>query len=224
MGTGSVAMNEDCLTLNVFAPTADGSRASASLPVLVWIHGGAFTNGTANASWYDGSNLAARSCVVVTINYRLGAFGFTGADDVGLLDQLAALQWVHANIGNFGGDAGNVTIFGQSVGASCVNTLMATPRAHKFFHRAIGQSGGSMVPLGRPGGGSMLRLDEAERIGLRVMESFGCRTIEEMRALPASDINLRWPRDPMARPFMVVDRAVIPEDRKSTRLNSSHRT
>ncbi|MFZ9954111.1 MAG: carboxylesterase family protein, partial [Ilumatobacteraceae bacterium] len=140
MGTGSVTMNEDCLTLNVFAPTSAASNAPTALPVLVWIHGGAFTNGTAHASWYDGSNLAARGCVVVTVNYRLGAFGFTGADDVGLLDQLAALQWVRDNAARFGGDADNVTIFGESAGGCSVLALMAAPAAEQLFHRTWAMS------------------------------------------------------------------------------------
>ena len=135
MGTGAVAMNEDCLTLNVFAPAR-----TEPLPVLVWIHGGAFTNGTANASWYDGTNLAARGCVVVAINYRLGAFGFSGQADVGLLDQITALEWVRDNIGDFGGDASNVTIFGESAGGCSVLALIAAPRAASLFHRAWAMS------------------------------------------------------------------------------------
>ncbi|MFZ9488678.1 MAG: carboxylesterase family protein, partial [Ilumatobacteraceae bacterium] len=125
MGTADMPMDEQCLTLNVFSPDSP----TALLPVLVWIHGGAFTNGTGNASWYDGSNLASRGCVVVAVNYRLGSFGFTGHTDVGLQDQIAALTWVRNNIQRFGGDADNVTIFGESAGGCSVVALYASPSA-----------------------------------------------------------------------------------------------
>ncbi len=135
MGTGSVPMREDCLTLNVFSP-----EGATRLPVLVWIHGGAFTNGTANATWYDGTNLARRGCVVVAINYRLGAFGFAGRNDVGLLDQITALQWVQENVARFGGDPTNVTIFGESAGGCSVLALFAAPAARSLFARGVAMS------------------------------------------------------------------------------------
>jgi para-nitrobenzyl esterase len=153
MGTGSVPMREDCLTLNVFAP-----EGATHLPVLVWIHGGAFTNGTANAAWYDGSNLARRGCVVVAINYRLGAFGFAGRSDVGLLDQIAALQWVQETIGHFGGDPTNVTIFGESAGGCSVLALFAAPAARSLFARGVAMSP-SIGQLRNPS-----RADESERL------------------------------------------------------------
>ena len=136
MGTGDLPMDEQCLTLNVFAP----QERTRQLPVLVWIHGGAFTNGTAHASWYDGTNLAARGCVVVTINYRLGAFGFAGRTDLGLQDQIAALTWVRTNVESYGGDPSNVTIFGESAGGCSVLALFAAPGARDLFHRGWAMS------------------------------------------------------------------------------------
>ncbi len=140
---------EDCLYLNVWTPGADRRRR----PVLVWIHGGAFVLGAGSQTLYDGSTLARRGdVVVVTINYRLGAFGFLRLRDrfgprlaatgnEGLLDQVAALEWVRDEIEGFGGDPGNVTIFGESAGAMSCATLLGVPRARGLFHRAILQSG-----------------------------------------------------------------------------------
>jgi para-nitrobenzyl esterase len=141
-------MAEDCLTLNVWTPKADGARR----PVLFWIHGGAFVVGSSRNSWYDGSRLAARGdVVVVSINYRLGAWGFLslspfGAEyadsaNLGLLDQVMALQWVRDNIARLGGDPDNVTIFGESAGAASVGALLSMPKAKGLFAKAILQSG-----------------------------------------------------------------------------------
>jgi para-nitrobenzyl esterase len=140
--------SEDCLNLNVTTPGLDGARR----PVLVWVHGGAFTNGTGASPWYDGSSFGARhDCVVVTINYRLGVLGYAHLDDVfgerfagsgnlGLLDQIEALRWVQRNIAAFGGDPDNVTVFGESAGGSAVLSLLAAPAATGLFHRAVAQS------------------------------------------------------------------------------------
>ena len=125
-----IISQEDCLTLNVFAP-----ENADHLPVLVWIHGGGFVNGTGNSTWYDGSKLAQRGCVVVVINYRLGVFGFAGAADLGLQDQIVALQWVQENIQRYGGDSTNVSIFGESAGGTCVVALYAAPAAQSLFVR-----------------------------------------------------------------------------------------
>ena len=139
---------EDCLYLNVFTPSVEGGRKR---PVLVWIHGGAFTVGSASQPLYDGGALAeAGDVVVVTLNYRLGALGFLSLGEAGralgkvanagLLDQLAALKWVQANSAAFGGDAGNVTVFGESAGGTSVCAWLTSPLAEGLFVRAIAQS------------------------------------------------------------------------------------
>ncbi|HVM39790.1 MAG TPA: carboxylesterase/lipase family protein [Acidimicrobiia bacterium] len=147
---GKTATSEaDALTLNVFTPATDG----AARPVLVWLHGGAYLIGMGSTPWYDGTNLARdRDVVVVTINYRLGSLGFlhlgglggeafAGSANCGTLDQVAALRWVQDNIAAFGGDPGNVTVFGESAGGMSVGTLLGMPAARGLFHRAIPQSG-----------------------------------------------------------------------------------
>ncbi|CAM5388073.1 carboxylesterase/lipase family protein [Streptomyces griseomycini] len=135
---------EDCLNLNVWTPAAPG-RAGERLPVMVFVHGGAFRNGAGSLALYDGSRLAADGVVCVTLNYRLGAEGFLllpdGTANLGLLDQIAALRWVRDNIAAFGGDPDNVTVFGQSAGAISVTALMTMPGARGLFRRAITQSG-----------------------------------------------------------------------------------
>jgi para-nitrobenzyl esterase len=151
LGSQELEMSEDCLTLNVWAPTADDAKR----PVMVWIHGGAFLTGTGATPWYDGTSFARNGDVVlVTINYRLGALGFLHLDDIGgesyggsgnlgILDQVAALEWVRDNIEAFGGDPNNVTAFGESAGAMSVGTLLGLPAAKGLFARAIPQSGAS---------------------------------------------------------------------------------
>src|SRR5579864_9632693 len=142
-------MSEDCLGVNVWTPGADDKTR----PVMVWIHGGGFIEGSARNTWYDGAKLAGRGdVVVVTAQYRMGAWGFLDLSDmggqdfgqsgnVGLLDQVAALKWVRENIAAFGGDPSNVTLFGQSAGAGSVGMLMVMPAARGLFHKAIMESG-----------------------------------------------------------------------------------
>ena len=131
---------DDCLNLNIWS-----ADLGAKQPVMVWIPGGMFEFGTAATAWYDGSRFARDGVVCVTINYRIGAEGFLylgeGNANRGLLDQIAALEWVRENIAAFGGDPGNVTIFGESAGAMSVSMLLAMPHAAGLFHRAIAQSG-----------------------------------------------------------------------------------
>ncbi|HEY3638950.1 MAG TPA: carboxylesterase family protein [Rhizomicrobium sp.] len=146
------AQSEDCLYLNVFTPSPDGPKR----PVMVWIHGGAFVIGAGSQSIYDGSRLAAHDVVVVTINYRLGVFGFLSLADAsggsrpgsgaeGLADQIMALHWVRRNISAFGGDPANITIFGESAGAMSVASLLAASPAEGLFHKAILQSGAAHI-------------------------------------------------------------------------------
>ena len=148
-GTLPGPMSEDCLTLNIWSPGADDARR----PVMVWIHGGSFVTGSGSTPWYNGTSFAEQGdVVVVTINYRLGALGFlylaeyageeyATSGNNGLLDQIAALTWVHENIAAFGGNPDNVTLFGESAGAMSIGALLAMPAARGLFKRAILQSG-----------------------------------------------------------------------------------
>lgn len=189
LGAGTVEMSEDCLALNVWTPACDGGRR----PVMVWIHGGAFVNGSGSTPWYDGTSFAARGDVVcVTINYRLGALGFlhlaelggegfASTGNLGLLDQLAALRWVRENIGAFGGDPGNVTVFGESAGAMSIGVLLGMPSAQGLFRRAIPQSGAANHVSGP---------DAATRVALDVLGALGLdRTqLDRLREVPVEAI------------------------------------
>jgi para-nitrobenzyl esterase len=152
MGGTIGEQSEDCLYLNVWTPGCDGAKR----PVMVWIHGGAFVIGAGSQGIYNGRHLAACDVVVVTINYRLGAFGFLalseatdgrapGSGTEGLADQILALHWVKQNIAAFGGDANNVTIFGESAGAMSVSALLTSPAARGLFHKAIAESGAAHI-------------------------------------------------------------------------------
>lgn len=152
MGGSIGEQSEDCLYLNVWTPGCDGAKR----PVMVWIHGGAFVIGAGSQGIYNGRHIAERDVVVVTINYRLGAFGFLGLAEAtggrapgtgaeGLADQILALHWVNRNIAAFGGDADNVTIFGESAGGMSVSALLASPAARGLFHKAIAQSGAGHI-------------------------------------------------------------------------------
>ena len=172
LGGSNQSMDEDCLTLNIFTPDA-----TARLPVMVWIHGGAFVNGSGSVPWYDGSALARRyGVVVVTVNYRLGLLGFTGEDDLGLGDQISALAWVRDNIAEFGGDPESVTVFGESAGGASVIALLAAPSAAGLLHRGI-----AMSP-------SMPQLRSRRRAAEAVEEVLRAARVDhpdELRALPA---------------------------------------
>jgi para-nitrobenzyl esterase len=151
----SQPMSEDCLYLNVWMP---GAAAAPKLPVLVWIHGGGFVSGSGTAEVMDGGKLTKQGVVLVTFNYRLGRFGFfahpalsaespdAAVGNYAFMDQIAALQWVKRNIAAFGGDPGNVTVFGQSAGAESINYLMLAPQAKGLFQKAIVMSGGGRTP------------------------------------------------------------------------------
>ena len=187
LNAGGTRQSENCLSLNVWTPGLDDARR----PVLVWIHGGAFLIGAGSTPVYEGQDLARRGdLVVVTINYRLGALGyihlngvcgeqFHDACNTGLRDQIAALEWVRDNIDRFGGDPGNVTLFGQSAGAMSIGTILGAPRARKLFHRAICQSGAAQHVLSQ---------DQANRIAEAFLEKLGDppRTPEALASIPAS--------------------------------------
>lgn len=218
-------VSEDCLYLNVWTPTGPvARRGSARLPVLVFIHGGAYQGGSGNLPIYDGGALAARGAVVVTINYRVGVFGYFahpalsaesplhGSGNYGMLDQVAALRWVQANIARFGGDPANVTVAGESAGAASVNNLLMTPMARGLFHRAIAFSGASMA-IDTP------TLVEAERTGGAFAEGLGATTAAALRALPAERLTeasaiapAAGGGPPVLRFVPSVDGAVLPAD------------
>jgi para-nitrobenzyl esterase len=177
LGFDDSNMSEDCLNLNVFthnAPTGD-----EKLPVLVWIHGGAYTNGAGSIPWYHGSALAARGAVVVAINYRLGAFGFLGDGNYGTLDMISALRWVQRNIAAFDGDANNVTIFGESAGGSAVVSLMSSPEAEGLFHKVWAMS---------PSIGQLRTLPHAQEMQTQFLELAHVSSIDEVRAMSLDDM------------------------------------
>ncbi len=193
-GVGPLPMSEDCLTLNVWTPTA----RTDPVPVMVWIHGGGFNNGSGTAALYDGANLAKRGVVVVTINYRLGRLGFFDhpalaaeraagepGGNYGMMDIVLALRWVRDNAAAFGGDAGNVTIFGESAGGAAVTRLMISPDARGLFHRAVVQSGlgrDTGVPLDRP---SAIGGPSLQDRGTAFARAVGASTADDLRAQPA---------------------------------------
>lgn len=186
---GNPEMSEDCLYLNIWTP-ATGKKNK--LPVMVWIHGGAFMNGFGHEIEFDGDAYAKKGVILVTLNYRLGMCGFlahpllteenggVGSGNYGLFDQLAALRWVKNNISVFGGDSNNVTLFGQSAGAASVQALISSPLAKDYIQRAIIQSGGGLggIISTRP-------LAEVQAEGKAMWDSAGFSTLEEMRACPA---------------------------------------
>src|SRR5215471_18727919 len=181
-------MSEDCLYLNVWTPA---KAASDNLPVMVWIYGGGFVGGQTSVPLYDGTKLAEKGVVVVSVAYRLGAFGFLahpelskesrkGSGNYGLQDQIAGLKWVQANIAKFGGDPNKVTIFGESAGGMSVSMLAASPLAEGLFQRAISESGGNFGgPKRKPteGGVTSPALDVAEADGKRFLEKLGVKDI-----------------------------------------------
>ncbi len=185
--------SEDCLYLNVYTP-AD-AKSKSKLPVMFWIHGGGYSGGSASEPRHNGDYLPTKSVVLVTINYRLAVFGFLATEDLGkeangaagnygLMDMVAALQWVKANIKKFGGNPDNVTIFGESAGSTAVSTLMASPLAMGLFQKAIGESGSA---LGR-GARSQDSLAEREKKDAEWVASLGVTTLAQLRALPAKTI------------------------------------
>ena len=190
MGRDLGPLSEDCLYLNVWTPA---KKRDDKLPVMVWIHGGGYTTGSGAQSFYSGESLAREGVVVVTINYRLGPFGFLAhpllskesakavSGNYGLLDQIAALQWVQKNIAAFGGNPECVTIFGESAGSASVCRLMVCPLAAGLFHRAIAESGG---PYGqnRALREQRGRLASGEQMGEEIAKALGCDTAPDVLA------------------------------------------
>ncbi len=185
-------VSEDCLYLNIWAPP---HSASVHWPVIVWIYGGGYINGSASMPLYWGDSLAHKGAIVVTVAYRLGPLGFLALPELtresphassgnyGLMDQIAALEWVQRNIAAFGGDPKRVTIAGQSSGAISVSVLMASPRAKGLFERAIGESGGLFEPMQLA---PKYLLANAEREGEKYAASLGASTLQQLRQLPAA--------------------------------------
>lgn len=203
-------LSEDCLYLNVWTAA---KTVQDKLPVMVWIHGGAFTGGSGTVPLYSGEGMSRKGVVFVTINYRLGIFGFLAHPELsaesdlktsgnyGILDQIAALKWVKENITAFGGDPNNVTIAGQSAGSFSVNMLVVSPLAKGLFQKAIAQSGGmfgKQLSLGQT-------LKAAEETGKQLTEKLKAASIANLRAIPADSL-LKIP----GRFGLAVDNVVIP--------------
>lgn len=184
-------LNEDCLYLNVWT---SASSKKAKQPVFVWIYGGGLSSGSSNCAIYDGAEMAKQGVVFVSLNYRVGVFGFMAHPDLstesgrqasgnyGFMDQIAALQWVQKNIAAFGGDPNNVTIAGQSAGAFSVNALIASPLTERLFHKAILQSGGLLSNFGQQD------LGASEKTGMRFMEKAAATSIAELQAISAEKL------------------------------------
>ena len=192
-GGANGPVSEDCLQLNIYTPRAAAPKGARGAPVMVWIHGGAHRTG---AGWiYDGTNFARDGVVVVSINYRLGPLGYFAhpsltkaasgqpVGNYGLMDQIAALQWVKRNVAAFGGDPGNVTVFGESAGGMSILALLATPQAKGLYHKAVVQSGGGWFPPST--------LGAKETDGAKALEKLGVAADAPvaLRALPWDKVN-----------------------------------
>ena len=203
----TLPVSEDCLYLNVWTPARS---AGEKLPVMVWIYGGAFTGGATSIPLYDGSKLAQRGVIVVTVAYRVGPFGFLSTPELsqeaghssgnyGLEDMIAGLKWVQANIGAFGGDPRRVTIFGESAGGIAVSMLAQSPMARGLFHGVISESGGSFTPPKNDNEGGQLAPTRkaAEKTGEGFLASLNVKTLAEARALSADRVmkgkGMLWP-------------------------------
>src|SRR5215813_740669 len=205
------ARSEDCLYLNVWT---SAKAANDKRPVMLWIYGGGFTGGSGGMAWYDGENLAAKGPVIVTMNYRLGSLGFfahpdlaketghSGSGNYGMMDAIAALQWVKRNIGAFGGDPNKVTVAGESAGAIMVGALVGSPQAKGLFVRAIAESGGWMgLTMGK-----MRASADAEAAGVKAMQTLNVSSIAELRAKPVNELAIQGPAG------LLIDGYLIPED------------
>ncbi len=220
--------SEDCLTLNLWMPA---HPAIQSLPVMVWIYGGGFLAGSSSEPRQDAGNLSKKGVLVVSMNYRLGIFGYfahpelakesgrNSAGNYGLMDQLAALKWVHDNISLFGGDPKNVTIFGESAGSFSVSALMASPLAQGFFQHAIGESGaffGDTLAL-KP-------LPESEKQSVSFAESeLGTSSLQTLREKPAAELLDAQTRNKSAKFSPNIDGYFLPESVASI-FSSGHQS
>ena len=203
LGMDTYPVNEDCLYLNVWTPA---KSASERLPVMVWIYGGGFAIGSTSLGTYDGTKLAKKGVVLVSVAYRVGPFGFFAHPELtseqgghsgnyGLLDQIFGLKWVQKNIAAFGGDPRRVTIFGESAGGISVSMLAASPLAKGLFQRAISESGGSFAParLAEEGGENVPPLAVEERKGADFLSKLGVSSIADARKVPAETIQKSLP-------------------------------
>ena len=214
-------VKEDCLYLNIWTPAR---TANERLPVMVWIYGGAFATGMTSIPLYDGTHLAQKGVIMVSIAYRVGPFGFLatpqlssegkGSGNYGLLDMIAALRWVKSNIEQFGGDTSRVTIFGESAGAIAVSMLAASPVAKGLFQRAISESGGYFQPpkFANEGGQNGMTLKLAEKQGIQFLSSMGTTDITAARTLSADLIQKEAGPALSARFWPVYDGYVLPGD------------
>ena len=208
-------VSEDCLYLNIWSPKVS---PKAKLPVIVFIHGGGYVSGSGGVAVYNGSHLAAGGIVVITINYRLGVFGFLAhpelsaesaehaSGDYGLLDQIQALKWVKKNISRFGGDPGRLTVWGQSAGATSIGALIASPLTSGLFERAVADSGLGMAiyPF------VMSSLEVAEHGGVKFAAAHHATSIKALRAIPAADL-LPGPHDYPLAFIPIIDGYVLPD-------------
>ena len=188
-------MSEDCLYLNIWKP--ENASKDSKLPVLVYIHGGSLMSGSSYYEAYDGTTFAKNGIIMVSVAYRLGVFGYFAADELaeesevgstgnyGLLDQIAALKWVHENIEAFGGDSENITIAGESAGASSVGALCTSPLSKGLFKRAIAESSGLAVPVPPH---TYRSLDDAKKMGRDIMAEFKVSSVAELRKIPAEKL------------------------------------
>jgi len=204
-------VSEDCLFLNIWVPAAS---ASGKRPVFVWLHGGANTEGSGSIDAYEGEGLARKGVVMITVNYRLGIFGFLTHPELSaestkhvsgnyaLLDQIAALEWVRRNIAAFGGDPEGVTVAGQSAGAFDISLLIGSPLAKGLFQRAIMESGGVT------GGGTTRGLLVSEQEGIRFAQARNAHSLAELRAMQWTDLFASVPNGPRFGP--VIDGYVVP--------------
>lgn len=212
----SPPMSEDCLYLNVWTPAASSKE---KLPVMVWIYGGAYTEGAGSTPYNHGDTFAESGVVYVSFNYRLGSLGFLAHPELtkesphgasgnyALTDTLAALQWVQRNIAAFGGDPGKVTIFGESAGAAIASALVGSPRAAGLFHRAIIESGLYMGLNLAP----MRSRESAEQQTVKAAEQLGATSLAALRALSSEDAAKKLPAQ-----GMIIDGWVVPEDLSRT--------